>query len=391
MKRDLLLIAISMFAWGLGEGMFLYFQPIYLEQLGADPIAIGSILGGFGLAMTVSHIPAGYLADRVGRKPLLVAAWVLGMLATWTMALAGTLAVFVAGLLLYGITLFVMSPLQSYVAAARGRLSVGRAITLMSAGFNLGAVIGPWLGGRIGDQLGIRQTYVIAGLIFIVSTVIILFIHPQPVEKVPSSGNDRGWMYSPRYKVYMGVIFLAIFATYLPQPLTPNFLSNQGGLNLSQVGSLYSVASVGVVVLNLALGALPARVGFLLGQAAVGIFSLLLWSAAGLAGYLPAFLLLGGFRTAKALGMAQVRELAPSERMGLAFGLSETVAATAVVMAPLVAGYLYSINPRAMYPVAGSLILVSLVVSALFSPRRKQPEAEMDGAVPVGIEIDQGT
>jgi len=391
MKRDLLLIAISMFAWGLGEGMFLYFQPIYLEQLGADPVAIGSILGGFGLAMTISHIPAGYLADRFGRKPLLVAAWVLGTLATWTMAFAGTLAVFVAGLLLYGITLFVMSPLQSYVAAARGKLSVGRAITLISAGFNLGAVIGPWLGGRIGDQLGIRQTYFIAGSIFIASTFILLFIRPQPVEGKTASGRDRGWISSPRYMVYMGVIFVAIFATYLPQPLTPNYLSNQGGLNLSQVGSLYSVASVGVVVLNLVLGALPARIGFLLGQAAVGIFSLLLWSGTGLAWYLPAFLLLGGFRTAKALGMAQVRELAPSERMGLAFGLSETVAAAAVVLAPLLAGYLYSLNPRAMYPLAGSLILISLVVSAVFSPARKQPEEGPAGTVPVGIEIDQGS
>jgi hypothetical protein len=45
MKRDLILVAIAMFAWGLGEGMFLYFQPLYLEELGANPIMIGTILG----------------------------------------------------------------------------------------------------------------------------------------------------------------------------------------------------------------------------------------------------------------------------------------------------------------------------------------------------------
>jgi len=68
MSRDLILIAISMFTWGVGEGMFLYFQPIYLQQLGADPVRIGAILGGFGLMMTISHMPAGYLADRLGRR-----------------------------------------------------------------------------------------------------------------------------------------------------------------------------------------------------------------------------------------------------------------------------------------------------------------------------------
>ena len=207
MKRDLILVGITMFAWGLGEGLFIYFQPIYLQELGADPILIGTILGGFGLAMTVTHIPAGYLADRIGRKPLMVAAWCTGTIATWTMALSNSLPAFVVGLLIYGLTLFVMSPLQSYLTAARGTLSVGRVITLLSAGFNLGAVIGPWLGGQIGDHFGMRQTYFIAAIIFLLSTIVISFIRPQPVEKpAPSDGGQR-WYNSPRYLVYMAVIF----------------------------------------------------------------------------------------------------------------------------------------------------------------------------------------
>jgi MFS family permease len=369
MKRDLILVAIAMFAWGLGEGMFFYFQPLYLEELGANPIMIGTILGGFGLAMTVSHIPAGYLADRVGRKPLMVAAWITGSIATWTMALANSLPVFVVGMMLYGITLFVMSPLQSYLTAARGNLSVGRVITLVSAGFNLGAVIGPWLGGQVGEQLGLRQTYFIAGSIFVLSTIVISFIRRQPVERLAATDESRRWFYSPRYLIYMGVLFLAIFAMYLPQPLTPNFLSNQGGLDLSQIGILFSVSSIGVVVMNLVLGSLPALRGFLFGQIAVGIFTLILWLGSGLSWYLVGFFLLGGYRTARNLGMAQVRELVPSAKMGLAFGLSETVSGSAVILAPLLSGYLYTINPTLMYAVGLGLILVSLIMSARFSPQ----------------------
>ena len=67
MSRDLLLLTISLSTWGLGEGLFYYFQPIYLQKLGADPLAIGAILGGMGVAMTVAHIPAGFVADRWGR------------------------------------------------------------------------------------------------------------------------------------------------------------------------------------------------------------------------------------------------------------------------------------------------------------------------------------
>jgi len=75
MIRDLILVSLSLMIWGIGEGMFLFFQPLYLQQLGADPILIGTIIGMVGIAMTISHLPAGYLADRIGRRPLILAAW----------------------------------------------------------------------------------------------------------------------------------------------------------------------------------------------------------------------------------------------------------------------------------------------------------------------------
>jgi MFS family permease len=373
MNRSLLLIAAAMFAWGLGEGLFFYFQPIYLQQLGAQPLQIGAILGGFGLAMTLSHVPAGYLADRLGRKPLLVAAWLIGLAATWWMALADKLPVFVAGLLIYGATMFVMSPLNSYVTAARGRLSVGRAITLISASFNSGAVLGPWIGGQVGDLYGLRQNYFLAGGLFLASSIVILLIRPQPVERPAQTGGDHGWTRVPRLLTYLGVIFLAFFATYLPQPLSPNFLVNQGGLDLSQTGTLYAISSIGVVVLNLALGGLPARTGFLLAQASVAAFALVLWRASGFPWYVLGYFMLGGFKTCRSLGMAQVRQLVPGNRMGLAYGVAETVGSLAILLAPLLAGYLYQMNPAWMYPAGILSICLSLLASARFSPQPALP------------------
>jgi len=62
---------------GLGRG-HVPLLPAHLSQgTRGGSIRIGAILGGFGLMMVVSHIPAGYLADRVGRKPVLVSAWLI--------------------------------------------------------------------------------------------------------------------------------------------------------------------------------------------------------------------------------------------------------------------------------------------------------------------------
>src|SRR5258708_6083323 len=93
---SLLWLTSAPFVWGIGEGMFMIFEPIYLSQLGANPLQIGTILGAAGVAMLAAHIPAGYLADRIGRRPLLFASWILGLIATWMMALAQALPLFVA-------------------------------------------------------------------------------------------------------------------------------------------------------------------------------------------------------------------------------------------------------------------------------------------------------
>jgi hypothetical protein len=220
----------------------------------------------------------------------------------------------------------------------------------------------------VAERMGLRQTYFIAGWVFLCSTLVIIFIRPQPIERPVSEPGADGRLLHRRYLAYLVAIFLAAFAMYLPQPLSPNFLQNQRDLTLGQIGQLYSLSSIGVVVLNLALGQLPARLGFLLGQAAVGSFALLLWQGSGLPAYALGYFMLGGFKTARSLGTAQVRELIHQARMGLGYGLTETVAASAIILTPPLAGYLYATNPVWMYALSVALVLVSLLAGARLSP-----------------------
>ncbi len=373
MTSDLLLIGLSLLTWGLGEGAFFYFQPIYLQQLGADPVQIGFILGVAGIAMTVAHIPAGYLADRIGRRPLLVVAWCMGVLSASLMALATSLPVFVAGLLLYGITAFVVSPLNSYVTAARGKFNVGRAITLTSAMYNTGAVAGPLLGGFIGAQYGLRYIYFFAAGVFVVSTIIILFIHPQPREHHDPENPPVNLLANQRYLGFMVIAFISMFATYLPQPLTPNFLQNQRVISIAQIGQIGAIGSFGNVVLNLTLGQLDARLGFLLGQAAVALFTLFIWRGTGFLWYAAGYFLLGGFRVSRVLVTAQVRGLVHGAQMGLAYGMTETINALPAILAPPIAGLIYNQNPEIIYPIAFVIITMSILISWRFAPRALTP------------------
>jgi MFS family permease len=373
MSRDLILIALSLITWGVGEGMFIFFQPLYLEQLGANPVRIGGILGAVGLAMMLSYLPAGYLSDRFGRRPLLLIAWSIGLASTWVMALAPSLPFFVTGMILYGMTAFVTVPLNSYTTAARGRLSVGRTITLISATFSIGSILGPLLGGWIGTRYGLQANLLIAGFIFIVSTAIIFFIRPQPVETTPSAHPLQGLeiLRQPRYLHFLGIVFLVMFGLYLPQPLSQNFLKFRQ-VSLTQIGLLLTVRSLGMVVLNLTLGQINARLGLLASQVAMGLCALLLWLGGGYPAYLLGYFLMGSYATARGMIMAQGRILVVSANMGMAYGMIETVNALAVVFGPPLAGLLYQQKPELVYQFSVGLIGIGLLVNLLWPAIRRR-------------------
>ncbi len=371
MNRSLLWLGGALFLWGVGESMFLQFQSVYLQELGAGPILIGVILGAFGAAMTLTHIPAGHLSDGMGRRPMLIAAWGIGVLATGLMALATSLPAFVGGLLLYGFTAFVASPLDSYTTAARGKWSVGRAMTFVSMTFNGGAIIGPIIGGRIADQHGFRSVYAIAAGIFILSTLVVLSIAAQPRDEHDPKNPPAGLLRNQKYLQFLGVFFFVAFAAYVPQPLSSNYLRNQQGLSLSALGQLISLAYLGTTILALVLGQLEARTGFLLGQAAMVAFSLILWKGTGLGWFALGYFLLGGYRPIRSLGVAQVRQFVHKSQMGLAYGMAETLGSASTLLAPPLAGLLYAREPGLMYPTGLFLILAGILLTFLRVPRRR--------------------
>lgn len=368
MNKNLLLLALSMFIWGTGEGMFIFLQPLYLQELGADPIAIGTILSGFSMVMAIAHLPAGYLADKIGRRPLIWLSWGLGILATGVMALATSLNGFVIGLLLYGLTFFVMSPLNSYASAARGKLTVGQAIMLLSSVFNLGMVIGPWLGGILGGAYGLRSIFYVAFGVFILAAIVVLFIAPQPVETRHPGHPSLSILKNQQLLVYSGIVLFTVVALYLPQPLSQNYLHNELGLSIQAIGRLASVAGLGVAGVSYLASRMEPRLGIILGQLAVGGFAYILWRGSGIAWLAMGYFLLGGYKTARALISAQTSQLVHTSNLGFVFGVTETVGSIATILASLLAGVLYQSAAPRVYMVSLALIALSILISWRFLP-----------------------
>ena len=369
MTRDLRLVALALAVWGAGEGMFVYFQPLYIQQLGASPLEIGAILGAAGVAMAVAHIPAGALSDHIGRKQLMVASWVIGTAAGWLMFQALALPLFVAGLLLYWSTTFVMAPMSSYITAARGAWSVARALTTVNAGFSLGAVAGPLIGGQLAEAWGLRAVYGTSASLFILSTALVLFIRPQPTEAHDGPSRYRALLGRAGFLRFLVLAFAVAFAIYLSWPLTPNYLQEVRHVTIGQIGLFGSFNALGATLFGLVLGRLPPRRGYVIVQAIVALAALLLWQGLGVPLLALGYFLAGGFRTSRSLVSAQVQGLVRPAEMGLAYGIAETVQSGALIGAPALAGVLYTRDPGLMFPVSLGLLAMTMVLAARFAPR----------------------
>ena len=391
MSRDLKIVSAAMLTWGLGEGMFYIFQPLYIQQFGADPVLIGTILGINGLVMTVGQIPAGYLADKIGRRPLMWASWVFGLISTWVMALAPSLGVFVIGLLIYGLTSSAMPPLNTYIQDARGNWPVGKALTFTSAAYNLGAVLGPVIGGMVGEQFNLRLVYYAAGVVFAISTAIIFFAGKGIKVEQRSKPGEVHLFKNKRFLGMVVLIFLVMFAAVLPQSLAANFLQNQRGLSLTRIGQLGALGGLGSAGLMLLLGRLSAGPAILIGQVGMAVFSLLLWQGTGLFWYGAAYLFLGGYRLIKAMTLALVQPVVRAREIGLAFGVVETVNSLAFVVAPILAGFLYDWQPISIFPVSLGLLAVTVVLTMAFTQWHQRVERSMLAEVPVEVEVRDET
>ena len=372
MNPNLIFIAFALLFWGIGEGIFFNFVPIYLDRiflLGKQEI--GFILGAFGFSMAITHIPAGRLADTFGRRPLIVGAWILGLVSTFIMGIANALPLYLIGTFGYGLTAFVASPLSSYVTAARGTWSVGSTLAITSATFNIGMALGPLIGGWLAENYGMQSSYWAATVVFFISTLFVVFTKNQPIDTHDPEAPPVSLWNNKKFVSFMAVIAFAIFAMYLAQPLTPNFLEGVRNLSLTETGWVFSAGAFGNAVLAVTLSRFKPRRGFLLAQAMVILFGLCMWKGTGLPIFMLGYFLLGGFRAARPLFMSQARELVHESQMGLTYGTMETVAAIIFILTPPLAGYLFEIDPFILYPISIGLIVISIVVSYIFSPQKQ--------------------
>ena len=156
----------------MGIGIIMPVMPDLMEELSGEAIGGAAVWGGYlafsyALMQFLFSPVIGALSDQYGRRPVLLIS--LGLLGIdyLIMALAPTLWILFIGRVLAGISGATYSTATAFIADVTPKKERAAAFGLVGAAFGVGFVLGPAIGGLMGE-LGTRAPfYAAAGLAFL--------------------------------------------------------------------------------------------------------------------------------------------------------------------------------------------------------------------------------
>lgn len=168
-NRAVIFILVTVFLDMVGFGIIIPVLPALIGQVGQVSLGEAAIIGGwmaagYSLAQFVSGPLLGNLSDRYGRRPLLLLA-IFGLGVDFLLhALAPNLGWLFLGRLLAGFCGASWVVANAYIADITAPEDRGRAFGMMGAAFGLGFVIGPAIGGLLGE-FGPRVPFYVAAVV----------------------------------------------------------------------------------------------------------------------------------------------------------------------------------------------------------------------------------
>lgn len=192
-KKNLYVLAFGDFVSGTGFSMSLPFLPLFISQMAHFTNVQLTFYSGLAYAVAfVSQAIVsplwGKLADRTGRKPMILRS-AFGMCITgFLCGLANNIWILIFWRFVYGCFSGYNSNSQALVASEVPSNHGGKAMGILTTGRVGGQLIGPIVGGMIADVWGYRMTFYLFGIImFIAGILALVFVKenfkPQEINK----------------------------------------------------------------------------------------------------------------------------------------------------------------------------------------------------------------
>jgi MFS family permease len=343
--------------------------PEIRQSFSLSEIEAGSVFSVLMIVAAITSAIAGRLADKFGRKTVLISGLSFLALGFGAAGLSDHRLLFFLFLgvtgLGYGFTPPSLYALMSDLLPSRRGLGA----SLVSVSYGIGGAIGAVLASRIIAAFGWRPAFVTVGVIAVSDMVLQLFWIRNRHRRQPATHSSS---FKDALSVPLLILALAEFiggsVFWSSAAWTPTLLRTAKALTLQETGWVMGVLSMANMLGSFLLGSLSDKLGrkqvivFSAFPAAMAAFAVYHWlnSAAAIAVGIFVFGLLKA--SVPALVVALAQESSPSGSAGTASGIIMSLHYTAGVVAPLIAAHFIA----ATGDIVLSMILATTVPLVLY-------------------------
>jgi len=256
-NRTLLAVSLAVFAAYAGIGMVAPVRILYAESRGASLAIIDAMASAFLVSNFIFQYPVGWLADRWGRKPVMIAGLLIqAALSALYLPITDPL-LFIALRFLEGMASAALLPAaRALIVDTVPSDQQGEAFGIFGAFFNAGFLLGPGLGSLFAI-LGYASAFIGAVLFRLIGVVLIIFLI-QDMNQNRTIGEKRTTAaaipYRSLFRLPLIGAYLIAFGDYLylgfDLTLTPIWLHNNLGATVTFIGFAYMMWAVPNVLLS---------------------------------------------------------------------------------------------------------------------------------------------
>lgn len=375
----------------IGWGIIIPVIPNLIKELINGDISEAAKYGGwltFAYAITqfIFAPVIGNLSDKYGRRPVLLTSLFAFSLDFLLLAFAPTITWLFVGRILSGITGASFTTASAYIADVSTHENRAKNFGLMGAAFGLGFIIGPVLGGLLG-QFGTRIPFIAAAILCMLNFLYGYFILPESLDKdkrrpfeLKRANPIGAFLHLKKYPNLIGLV-LAIFVLYVGSHAVQsnwnyftmyqfNWTEKMVGISLGVIGLLVGIVQGGLIRwINPKIGNVKS-IYFGLALYTIGMF---LFAFATESWMMFVFLIpycLGGI-AGPALQAVVSEQVPPSEQGEIQGTLTSLMSASSIVGPPMMASVFYYFThdeapflfPGAPFILGGIFMLISTILA----------------------------
>lgn len=395
---------ISLASFGFG----LPFIPLYIQELEVltpEKLKILTTVLAAAPAITMAIMAPiwGYLADKYGRKLMIIRAMTFAIFIIGAMGLVQNISQLIILRVLQGLLTGTVTAAIAFVSSNTPRKHLIYALGVISSSTFIGFSIGPVLGGFFAETYGYRMSFILGGGLMLIGVLLVLFLIKEDKSTLMPKHSIESETFFERYKsiliptiiIIMSLMFLlrivrTLFSPYLSLFIQSAFDTNEGvakttGIVSAAAGIATGVASIFISKIALKINKFKLIIMLFSGGVFISVlltqYNLIndllfdpgkmnsIWIFLVL--YTLFFFILGGIEPL--LTSTAAMNVDPSKK-GALFGFQGFVGSIAWFASPVIAGpivYKFSLT-SVLY-----VIPIVLLISIIFSVKLKKLKLEI--------------